>query len=389
MKKVVRQLPPDIDREDRTKENEMINVSNIEELYSAVNDGANDGATVVLAPGTYILTANARSGSPRPNGGRLDLQKNMSLIGEVGDRNAVKIDSSQLPLASLNVPFSPPVPSPNRTSPIRMGRGKNTVEWLTVIGNPLAVAGIGTDLGDSTSAKIRVAHVVSGGSRRGLDLRNAGSAMAGRKLEAEVEDNDLSSAGPEAGPIRQAMRLENFDGATGGEIHAKMSGNRFHGSLYGCMLLNNKTNSGVISARSNGDRFENNTLSGCWIGGAFASAGAPAGTFRGSSSTFEAHGGKFQNNSEYGILAEGAEVRDTTNVLFDNKAFVRLFGCTASNNAQGDLKAYGARSIPPVGIAGTDNVVTIERHGVSTQIQVDATDSEPSEPAHTNIVTVI
>jgi hypothetical protein len=368
----------------------MINVSNIEELYSAINDAANEGKTIVMAPGTYVLSANGPGGTPRPNGGRLDLQKNMSLIGKVNDRNAVKIDSSQLPQASLRVPFSPPVPSPNRTSPIRLGRGTNTVEWLTVIGNPLAVAGIGTDLGDATPATVRVAHVVSGGSLRGMDLRNSGSAMAGRKLTAEIEDNDFSSLGPQPGdPPRQGIRLENFIGATGAEIHAKMSGNRFHGSLYGCMLLNNKTNSGVIIARSNGDTFENNTLSGCWTGGGFASAAAPVGTFSGSSSTFEAHGGKFQNNGEYGILAEGAEARDTTNVLFDNKAFVKLFGCTASNNAQGDLKAYGARSIPPVGIAGTNNVVTIERHGVSTQITVDRDDSEPDEPAGTNKVILL
>src|SRR5215470_230486 len=98
----------------------MINVSNIEELYKAVNDAANVGATIVLVPGSYVLTANGPGGSPRPNGGRLDLQKNMSLLGKVGDRDAVKIDSSQLPLASLRVPFSPPVPSPNKTSPIRL-----------------------------------------------------------------------------------------------------------------------------------------------------------------------------------------------------------------------------------------------------------------------------
>jgi len=368
----------------------MINVSNIEELYSAVNNAANVGETIGMAPGTYVLTANAPGGAARPNGGRLDLQKNMSLIGNVGDRDAVKIDSSQLPIASLRVPFSPPVTSPNRTSPIRLGRGKNTVEWLTVIGNPLAVAGIGTDLGDTTPAKIRVAHVVSGGSLRGLDVRNSGSAMAGRILEAEIEDNDFSSAGPQPDdPPREALRLMNFIGATAAEIHAKMSGNLLHGSLYGCLLENNKTNSGIISARSNGDIFENNTSSGCWIAGAFASANAPAGLFSGSSSTFGAHGCKFQNNSEHGILAEGAEVRGITDVLFDNKAFVNLFGCTAANNAQGDFKAYGARAIPPVGIAGTNNVVTIERHGVSTQIVVDATDSELPEPAHTNRVIVI
>ena len=38
----------------------MINVSNIEDLYTAVNDSANDGATIVLAPGTYALSAMHR-----------------------------------------------------------------------------------------------------------------------------------------------------------------------------------------------------------------------------------------------------------------------------------------------------------------------------------------
>src|SRR5262249_13174519 len=154
--------------------------------------------------------------------------------------------------------------------------------------------------------------------------------------------------------IRQAMRFMNFIGATGAEVHAKMSGNRFHGSLFGCLLENNKTNSGVVNVRSNGDTFENNTMSGCWINGAFVGARPPVGSFSGSSSTFEAHGGKFQNNSQYGILATAADVQGVTNVAFDNKVFVNLFGCTASNNALGDFKAYGARATPPVGIAGTN-----------------------------------
>ena len=359
----------------------MINVSNIEELYSAVNNSANDGATIVIAPGTYVLSANAPGGSPRPNGGRLELRLDMSLIGLVGDRDAVKIDASQLPLASLNVPLGAPLPPLNRTGPIRMGRGKNSVEWLTILGNPAAAAGIETDLGDTTPTKIRVAHVVSGGSSRGLDVRNAGSAMAGRKLDAEIEDNDFSS-GTNAGGNRQAIRLINFVGATGGEVHAKMSGNRFHSSPVGCFPVNNSTNSGVVKVRSNGDKFENNQV-GCEIFGANASPGDGTAA----STTFEAHGGKFQDNSEHGILAVGAEAAAQTNVAFDNKVLVRLFGCTASGNQLGNFRAFGARSTG--GIAGTNNTVTIERHGVSTQIQVDATDSEPPEPAHTNTVTVI
>lgn len=359
----------------------MINVSNIEELYSAVNDSVNDGTTIILAAGTYKLSANTPDGAPRPNGGRLELRLNMSLIGKKGDLAAVKIDASLLPQASLLVPFSPPVPSPNRTGPIRMGRGKNSVEWLTIIGHPQAAAGIETDLGDTTPTKIRVAHVVSGGSSRGLDVRNVGSAMAGRKLEAEIEENDFSS-GANAGTNRQAIRLTNFVGATGGEVHAKMSGNRFHSSPVGCFAVNNQTNSGVVNVRSNGDKFENNEL-GCRIFGVHADS--VAGT--GASTTFEAHGGQFINNSDHGIEAVGGEAGALTNVAFNNTVLVRLFGSKASGNQNGDFRAFGAKSTG--GIAGTNNKVTIERHGVSTQIKVDRTDSKPPEPARTNTVIVI
>src|SRR5262249_52416474 len=94
------------------EENSTIFVSNVDELYAAVNNQANEGATVVLAPGRYCLSARAggdpclsarptanacvwesgASGAPRPNGGRLDLQKDMSLSGMAGDRAAVIID---------------------------------------------------------------------------------------------------------------------------------------------------------------------------------------------------------------------------------------------------------------------------------------------------------
>src|SRR3954467_11616845 len=76
---------------------QTVDVGNIEELYSAVNNAGNAGATVVLAPGLYPLTVNDANGSPRPNRGRLDLQPDMSLLGVTDDRSAVIIDASALP----------------------------------------------------------------------------------------------------------------------------------------------------------------------------------------------------------------------------------------------------------------------------------------------------
>jgi hypothetical protein len=71
---------------------QTIPISNVEELYGAVNDPANAGATLVLSPGTYTLSATDGDGSVRPNGGRIELQPDMSLTGVVGDAGAVVLN---------------------------------------------------------------------------------------------------------------------------------------------------------------------------------------------------------------------------------------------------------------------------------------------------------
>jgi len=57
-----------------------IEVSNVEELYDAVNNPNNADKTIVLRPGTYVLTRH-RGTDERKNNGRLELQPNMSLRG--------------------------------------------------------------------------------------------------------------------------------------------------------------------------------------------------------------------------------------------------------------------------------------------------------------------
>ena len=103
-------------------------VTNVEQLYAAVNDPANAGAAILLSPGNYLLSSTNGAGSARPNGGRLEFQRDMSLYGVTGDRGAVVIDASALPASAFNVSFG-------RTGPIRIGRGNNAVEWLTIVGS--------------------------------------------------------------------------------------------------------------------------------------------------------------------------------------------------------------------------------------------------------------
>src|SRR5262249_22109115 len=80
---------------------QVVPVSNVEELYTAVNNPANAGATLVLAPGTYWLSATDPNNVPRPNGGRIEFQTDMSIMGVEGDRSLVVINASGLPASSF------------------------------------------------------------------------------------------------------------------------------------------------------------------------------------------------------------------------------------------------------------------------------------------------
>src|SRR5438128_1292467 len=97
------------------------NVSTVAQLYAAINDPANDGVTIVLAPGPYVLSAAAPGAGP--TAGRLDLRKNMSLIGVTGDRSAVVIDAHLLPKASFDISFAP-VPGIQKTGVMQDWEGQ-------------------------------------------------------------------------------------------------------------------------------------------------------------------------------------------------------------------------------------------------------------------------
>jgi hypothetical protein len=351
-------------------------VGNVEELYAAVNDVANTDARIILAPGTYLLTAS-NDGGARPNAGRLELQQGMSLYGVAGDRSAVVIDMSALPAASFNA-------SVGKTSAIRVGRGSSSIEWLSIRGSINSAAGIETDIGDSNPAAITIAHVAAYESIRGIDLRNTGAAMSGRNITARVEDNEFFGG-------NEGIRIVNVN-VTGGKIDVSMSGNRVHDNVNGCIIEHNRGNDGTIYVRSSGDRFVNNAL-GCLIGGGLVAA---PGIANSNSTVFEGHGDSFSNNTAAptgidsgGLLVVGAETPGARNSASNNHVKVSLWGTDISGNQNADFQAFGARSTAnPAGISGTGNTVTIELRGVSKRVDVDVVNSLPFDAAGTNNVTV-
>ena len=221
-------------------------VTDVEQLYEAVNDPANSGNMILLDAGTYVLSVNDPSGNPRPNAGRLELQQDMSLSGVTNNRSAVVIDASGLPNSSFVVAFG-------RTGPVRIGRGNNSIEWITILGNDRAAGGIETDLIGTPTTQIRVAHVVSGGSLRGVDVRNIGATMIGRRIDAEIVDNEFFG-------IVEGIRVVNTNGANQGQIFADLRGNRVHDFYFGVIANNNRCSSAVVEVQSDGDRFEGNGL---------------------------------------------------------------------------------------------------------------------------------
>jgi hypothetical protein len=362
-------------------------VTDVEQLYAAVDNPANTGATVILAPGTYQLSPMDPAGKDRTNLGRLELQTDMALYGVAGDRGAVVIDAAALLQRSFSQPFG-------RTGVIRTGRGRNAVEWLTVHGNPLAAAAVETDLVGTPEHHIRVAHVVAGDSARGVDIRNIGATMAGRRIDAEIVDGEFFRG-------VEGIRIINLAGAHQGDISVVMSGNRSYANFLGCIVENNRSSFAEIYVRSSGDRFEDNML-GCQIGGGLV---LPlVGTANSNSVVFEAHGTQFMDNrrTEFfnstgpdfiyrgGLLVEGGSAVSGAGNTNSNNVTVRLWGCKVAGNLNIDFLAFGARSGPTVsGIAGTDNHVIIELHGVSKRIDVVAVDSSPEDPSGSNSVTVL
>ncbi len=351
-------------------------VTNVEQLYAEVNNPENTGAVVTLAPGTYVLSATNAGGGARQNGGRLEMQLDMSLV-----------DARSLPASSFskNISFG-------RTGVVRIGRGSNTVEWLTILGNPDAAAGIAAELTGTPSTRIRVVHVVSGGSSRGLDIRNVSATMIGRRIDAEITDNELIGPTQVVG-MSEGIRLSNFVGADAGIVVATLSGNRVHGFQLGCILANNRSSNASIDVRSSGDQFFGNAL-GCLITGGLSQA--TTGVANSNSTIFEAHGSQFVDNTvpipgidPGGVRVAGGLSTVQPNVTSNNTVSVALWGSKVSDNQVMNFEAFGAWQGSLAGVAGTNNRVTIELHGVSKQIDVLATASLPVDPTGSNTLAVI
>ena len=359
-----------------------VNVSDVESLYAAVNDPGNAGKTIVLAPRTYHLTRLDPLNAPRPNGGRLELQEDMSMSGVNGHRDQVVIDSSD-PVKGPSFP----IPPNGNAGTIRMGRGRQAVEWLKVIGGANSAAGVQTDIVGGTPM-LRIAHVLCIGSVRGIDVRNLAAASAGRVLTVDLDDNEVT--GNVAGN-GQGIRFVN-SAADGASIVASLHGNRSHRNKVGFLAANLASIGASVTIDSHNDRFDDN-LSGGLILGGVEGMGAPVSNENVVNLTM--HAGSMARNQ--GVLPPPQDFSGGLSVVGGSAATagstsrntvrVSIIGLRFRDNRNTDVKAWGAKA-PPAAPAGTHNTVSVTLQGVSAQAITDKDDSEPDEPAGTNRATI-
>ena len=367
------------------KGKKKIYVSTLEELYAAVNNADNAGAEVILAPGTYVLNASY------PNGGRLELQTDMSLKGQSGQIGAVLIDQSSLPFASFRL--SPTV----TVAPIRIGRGTNALEWLSVKGgtvavNPLSV--IESDLlGSETNVFISHVYVDCNGSRTGILLRNRLDEHANRFINATIEHTEIANAFSNPNPPGAGLSLQNR--ISGSKINLNMKGNYIHGCRLGVLQFNSGLGNNIehclVDIVSHNDRFEGN---GCGIdlGGGTSNAPVLANNNIVNAEIYAAtikDNGLAQFPLINGAHPGGLDISGGwgNNGASFNTLTTKLRGCNISNNNGTDIYAYGAFG-PGAVIAGTHNRLDLYLYGISTKAIVDAHASIPTEPAGTNVVNV-
>ena len=326
----------------------------------------------------------------------------MSLKGQAGNPDAVFIDQSSLPAASLVLAVG------GRTGGIRMGKGTNSLEWLSLKGanvsaNPFSV--INTDL-FSLETWINISHVKVdvNGCVIGINLRNRLAEHTGRKIYATLEDNEVFGAVNFNG-FGIAAQIAN--GASGSLIKVTMRKNYIHGNKVGLLTFCSAQTTTVINSRieitSHGDRIEGN---GCGIDFTGAVNQTTTTVANNNTAILKMNGSSISNNNPAGApqlapvngafpgaMTLTAGYSNVNNIggydrASNNTMIVECTGCTISNNGPTDIYAHAAWCQPACVLAGSNNLLEIYLKGSSANAIVDAAASVPAEPTGTNVVNV-
>lgn len=362
-----------------------VNVSNLDELYAAVNDADNAGATIIVAPGTYMLSADY------PKAGLLELLHDMSLSGQPGHPESVIIDASNLPDASFIIPGG------GRKAVVRIGDGYNSIVWLTLQNNPNHPIRslIATDLIAGATTKVRVANSIIKGSAIGINLINSRTHHNNRVLEAEIANNEIFD---NTRSFSAAIQIQNSQNVQGASIKAMLRGNLIHDNRFGVVVFTGQAPIGgnnQINVTSTANRIENNGLGISLEGGVSGSSN--------NSIVYKAFGDKIRNNRNIPeinfpyvipggvyIAAGSGMATDLPGTANNNQVEAHFHDCIIEDNIGNfQMNAFGGRTIyPSPEPVGINNTTKLYLYGLTANIAVNAVNSIPAEPAGTNTVNV-
>jgi hypothetical protein len=370
------------------EQSKKIYVTNVGELYTAINDPENSGGTIVLKEGTYPLSA------AYPKAGRLELQNNMNLVGQPGHPESVIIDITALPLTSFTLSGSI-----NRTGAIRMGDGNNSIEWMTFQNDPAHTVRslIQTDIVTTSTSQIRVAHCIIKGSSIGLSILNRDPIANGRLIEADIEDNEIKdNTVPQFGA---GIQIQNTT-TNNATIKVKLTRNEIHGNKAGVLIFNSSSQGCKLEARSYDDKIENNGIGMVLNGGVILLGTAPtlhnSLRFEGYATTIRNNIGTpvppfvFPSTGIHTAAAQSLPPFDVPGTSHFNEVEINLNGCLVEGNGGvAQINAYGAHSFYPSSTpAGTNNKTNLYLRGISSNASINSINSFPNEPAGTNTVNV-
>jgi len=325
-------------------------VSNIQQLYEAVNTPSALTTKVVLAPGDYYLDRNCGQNCSA-HSGRLELQENMLLCGPEGNAELAVIDASHLGIDELTTA------SGVLTGPIRVGSGDNTIEWLTVRKDLNGAGLIESDLDRSTNSapiRIRVANSIIEDGQRGIDFRVLGKTNNDQYVTGEFVGNKMRNNTLGMG---QGLRA-TINNATGVTMFLTLQDNTFDSNLAG-ILASSQTSSNHILIYSSLDVFKNNGV-GAWLIGGLGKNG-PNGEPSNSNLMFVADRDQFVNNngSRGGFYNVGGGVVGIGGGKGSsgNRARLEFFNTEFFESAP-YVSAFGYSDAPSI-TAGTNNVLEL------------------------------
>jgi hypothetical protein len=326
----------------------------------------------------------------------------MSIIGYVDfaiasqeENRPSVIDGSKLPKTS----FKPTgAGQPGRTGCIRMGRGHNTLSFVTLIGNPNteALSGIDTDL-DYKNPVVEISHCVVKNSQQGIDIRNAAANGMNRKLTAFIHNNVLTKNLVDIG--HQGLSIQNANGADKSKIKVFMSNNRIFGNPFGMRVMNVNVINDTIEIISNGDKFdEHQTALIFWAGQQdmnVAGSRAVSGNVV-SFISYDIHIGHNQpvpNEIVFGpVFAVAGNTKFLPNMSNSNSLELYFYSPDFEKNFN-TINVFGARNEanlvggPNAGLAGKLNRVSICTD--NNHIKIKSKSSDVNSPGNNNVAKIV